>query len=122
MRTSFRREVWNSPTQDFRSEGEALDISFGYEPENIPDKLYHLQRKVEKYREKLRSLQQLPEHWIKPSGHDNAGEALVISGKTPKRAPIPDWSKLKMDTTLQKKYSVEVKKRFDSDREISMQF
>lgn len=35
------------------------------------------------------------------------------TSRTPKRAPVPDWSKLKTDTSLQERYSVEVKNRFD---------
>ena len=38
--------------------------------------------------------------------------SLRIS-KKPKRAPVPDWSKLKTDQKLQERYSVEVRNRFD---------
>ena len=35
------------------------------------------------------------------------------TSKTPKRAPVPDWSQLKADSNLQERYAIEVKNRFD---------
>ena len=35
------------------------------------------------------------------------------TSKTQKKAPVPDWSKLKTDRKLQEKYSVEVKNRYN---------
>ncbi len=91
-------------------EGKTLDIPFGYEPEKISNRLHHLQKEVVKNCKAYSSFQSIG------SDHRVVIARVKLSlrtSRTPKRVPVPDWSKLKTGTSLQERYSVEVKNRFD---------